>query len=95
VYTEVGTKRLMVADAGGSSRDLGLTARDPAISPMGKWIAFCYGDTVMLVSAGGGKARKLFTQSGVSALSWAPQGNAIAYRRWGEGEVGLWLAQIQ
>jgi len=96
VYTQKGTKKLKVRDAaGGGERDLGVIARDPAISPDGQWIAYCFGDEVRVISASGGKPGKLFSWSGVSLLSWSPLGNALAYRRFGEGEVGIWITSLK
>lgn len=81
--------------AGGSPRDLGTVARDPALSPQGKWVAYCYGDRVMAIPTGGGEPRELLRSEGVSLLSWSPRGDAIAYRRFAEGDVGLWVARLR
>ncbi|MDI9585277.1 MAG: hypothetical protein QM473_13725, partial [Acidobacteriota bacterium] len=95
-YTVRGTKRLMLAPAaGGSPRDLGTIARDPALSPRGEWVAYCYGDTVMVAPTAGGKPRLLLRADGVSMLSWSPRGDAIACRRFSEGDVGLWLFRLR
>ena len=94
-YTQKATKKLFVAAAVGGARDMGAIARDPAVSPRGKWIVYCYGDKVMIAPTSGGKPTELFKRSGVSLLSWSPMGDAIAYRRFGEGEVGLWVTRLK
>ena len=95
-YTEEATKKLFIAPAeGGSATDLGVIARDPTISPAGNWIAYCYGNEVRCIGRSGGAPFMLFATEGVSNLSWSPQGDAIAFRKFAEGDVGLWVAELR
>ena len=50
----------------------------PVISPDGQAVAFAYGNTVVATQPGGRPPRVLFSASGLTAPSWAPNGGQVA-----------------
>ncbi len=57
-----------------------LWTRNPAISPDGKTIAFCYKGDIFLVSSTGGQATQLTTHSAYDSHPiWSPDGKTIAF----------------
>lgn len=73
--------------------------RWPALAPDGKALAFEAAGSIWLLSRGGGKPRRLTSDTSGGAIAvelspaWSPDGKSIAYTTWSDEEGGhLWRA---
>jgi Tol biopolymer transport system component len=64
--------------------------REPALSPDGRRVAFTALGKIWVMDLNGGVPRRLSSASGVVEISpaWTPDGRAIAYATWADGEGG-------
>ncbi len=75
-----------------SAQNHPLWLRYPAISPDGQQIVFSYKGDLFTVSAAGGQARQLTTNSAYDAYPvWSPDGSQIAFASDREGSLDVYL----
>jgi serine/threonine protein kinase/WD40 repeat protein len=54
-------------------------ARDPSISPDGKWVAYAAGEQLLVQALGGGPARTLLSAKRLCCVRWVPNASEISF----------------
>lgn len=72
-----------------------LWMRNPAISPDGQTIAFCYKGDIFTVNSNGGRATQLTTHSAYDNCPvWSPDGKTIAFASTRDGGMALYTVSV-
>ncbi len=84
--------------AGGHRTILAKDGEDPAISPDGRYVAYCSGGKVLVVPTAGGEATAVYTLEGTSAAlgdppEWAPDSRHLAF--WAGRSPGLVVVDVR
>ena len=87
---------LSLASVAVGAQENPLWMRYPAISPVGKLIAFAYKGDIFTVDSNGGQARQLTTNPAYDYMPvWSPDGSQIAFASNREGSFDVYVVEAK